>query len=129
SRSQLINETLINNLKKQYSISSKKPDLSYFASIVNDTYFTGNWTLPADFKATEPLIKLQDKQITYGDFGEFLEKNQRRQMPKIAIETLVDTSYDAFLEKQLIQYKEERLEFENQDFANIVEEYRDGLLL
>jgi peptidyl-prolyl cis-trans isomerase SurA len=50
-------------------------------------------------------------------------------MPKTSIETLVNTSYDAFLETQLLQYKEENLEIENQDYANIVEEYRDGLLL
>jgi peptidyl-prolyl cis-trans isomerase SurA len=129
SRSQLINETLLNNLKKQYNISSQRPDLSYFVSIINDTYFTGNWKLPEDFKTNETLLKIQDKQITYADFGAFLERNQKRQMPKTSIITLVDSSYDTFLEKQLIQYKEERLEFENQDYAYIVEEYRDGLLL
>jgi peptidyl-prolyl cis-trans isomerase SurA len=129
SRSQLINETLINNLKKQYNISSKRPDLSYFVSIINDSYFTGNWTLPTDFKAEELLLKIQNKQITYADFGAFLERNQKRQMPKTTIVNLVDSSYDIFLEKQLFQYKEENLELENQDYAYIVEEYRDGLLL
>ncbi|GGG60007.1 peptidylprolyl isomerase [Bizionia arctica] len=129
SRSQLINESLISTLKKQYKISDKRPDLNYFVTIVNDGYFVGSWKLPADFKANETLLKIQDKKITNGDFGSFLEKNQKRQMPKTSIKNLVDTSYDAFLEKQLILYKEENLEVENQDYANIVEEYRDGLLL
>ena len=129
SRSQLINESLLNNLKKQYQVSDAIPDLGYFESILNDSYFTGKWTLPTDFKAQEPLIKIQKKQITYGDFGEFLEKSQRRQMPKMAINTLVKNSYYTFLEKELLQYKKDRLEVENQDYAYIVEEYRDGLLL
>lgn len=129
SRSQLINESLLNNLKQQYQVSDATPDLSYFESILNDNYFIGKWVLPTDFKAQEPLIKIQEKQIVYEDFGQYLVKNQRRQMPKMSIETLVVNSYHAFLENELLQYKKERLEVENQDYANIVEEYRDGLLL
>lgn len=129
SRSQLINESLLNNLKQQYQVSDATPDLSYFESILNDNYFIGKWVLPTDFKAQEPLIKIQEKQIVYEDFGQYLVKNQRRQMPKMSIKTLVDNSYHAFLENELLQYKKERLEVENQDYANIVEEYRDGLLL
>ena len=129
SRSQLINESLLNNLKQQYQVSDATPDLSYFESILNDNYFIGKWVLPTDFKAQEPLIKIQEKQIVYEDFGQSLVKNQRRQMPKMSIKTLVVNSYHAFLENELLQYKKERLEVENQDYANIVEEYRDGLLL
>ncbi|MFV0572517.1 MAG: peptidylprolyl isomerase [Xanthomarina gelatinilytica] len=129
SRSQLINESLLNNLKQQYQVSDATPDLSYFESILNDNYFVGKWVLPTDFKAQEPLIKIQEKQIVYEDFGQYLVKNQRRQMPKMSIKTLVDNSYHAFLENELLQYKKERLEVENQDYANIVEEYKDGLLL
>ena len=129
SRSQLINESLLNNLKQQYQVSDATPDLSYFESILNDNYFIGKWVLPTDFKAQEPLIKIQEKQIVYEDFGQSLVKNQRRKMPKMSIKTLVVNSYHAFLENELLQYKKERLEVENQDYANIVEEYRDGLLL
>ncbi len=129
SRSQLINESLLNNLKQQYQVSDATPDLSYFESILNDNYFIGKWVLPTDFKVQEPLIKIQEKQIVYEDFGQYLVKNQRRQMPKMSIKTLVVNSYHAFLENELLQYKKERLEVENQDYANIVEEYRDGLLL
>ena len=129
SRSQLINESLLNNLKQQYQVSDATPDLSYFESILNDNYFIGKWVLPTDFKAQEPLIKIQEKQIVYEDFGQYLVKNQRRQMPKMSIKTLVVNSYHAFLENELLQYKKERLEVENQDYAYIVEEYRDGLLL
>lgn len=129
SRSKLINQSVLNSLKEQYQVSSKQPDLSYFVSILNDSYFEGNWMLPQDFKTDKTLINIQDKPISYNDFGMFLEKNQRRQLPKTSFEILVSNTYNSFLEQQLLQYKEEHLEFENQDFANIVGEYRDGLLL
>src|SRR5690606_18599705 len=35
----------------------------------------------------------------------------------------------SFLNTSLLQYQEDNLEHENEDFANIVAEYRDGLLL
>ncbi|PWK17992.1 peptidylprolyl isomerase [Xanthomarina spongicola] len=129
SRSQLINSALTNKLKKQYLETDKQPDLSYFVSILNDGYFSGKWALPQDFKANSPLIKIGTKQITNEAFGAYLEKNQRRNMPKVDFNKLVSDSYEQFLEKQLLQYKEEQLAFENPDFAYIVEEYRDGLLL
>jgi len=129
SRSQLINTSLVNKLKEQYLVSDIQPDLSYFVSILDDSYFSGKWFLPQDFKRTEELVKIGSKQITNQEFGAFLEKNQRKKTPKVGLNKLVSDSYNIFLEKQLIQYKEEQLEFENPDFGFIVDEYRDGLLL
>ncbi|MFL0353522.1 peptidylprolyl isomerase [Xanthomarina sp. GH4-25] len=129
SRSQLINSALITNLKKQYLVSKAQPDLSYFVSILNDDYFTGRWVLPQDFKADLPLVKLGKKQITNAAFGAFLETTQKKYTSKIDLNKLVSESYEQFLEKELLQYKEEQLVFENPDYAYIVEEYRDGLLL
>lgn len=129
SRSKLINESVVNSLKTQYQIPEKQPDLSYFVSILDSTYFTGVWMVPEDFNGEKTLIKIQDKPISYEEFGMFLVKNQRRQLSKMPLETLASSSYNTFLEQKLLQYKEEHLEFENQDYANIVGEYRDGLLL
>jgi peptidyl-prolyl cis-trans isomerase SurA len=42
---------------------------------------------------------------------------------------LVTEKYNAFLNESLVKYQEDNLEFENEDYANIVAEYRDGLLL
>lgn len=129
SRSQLINASLVNKLKKEYLASDLQPDLSYFVSLLDTGYFSAKWSLPQDFKANEALIEIGNKQIVNNDFGIYLENNQRRNRPKEDLNKLVSDSYNQFLEKQLIQYKEEQLEFESPDFAYIVQEYRDGLLL
>ena len=42
---------------------------------------------------------------------------------------LVSKQNDAFLSSSLMQYQEAHLEEENKDYAHIVQEYRDGLLL
>ena len=45
------------------------------------------------------------------------------------ITKLVDALYEKFLDNQLTTYYDENLETEFSEFANVMEEYRDGLLL
>ena len=129
SRSKLIDEALTNKLKTKYNISVKQPNLDYFVSILNDDYFKRTWKLPEDFKGNQPLVKIGDKQFTYNDFGVFLANSQRNATKKEAIKSLVSNKYDSFLNDSLVKYQEGNLEFENEDYAHIVAEYRDGLLL
>jgi peptidyl-prolyl cis-trans isomerase SurA len=128
-RSRLIDNALINKLKEHYHVSSEQPALNYFSSILNADYFKRSWVLPADFKGEKPLVKIADKQLTYQDFGDFLIKSQRNAQGKLPLNKIVSEQYEAFLGSNLTQYQEEHLEEENKDYANIVQEYRDGLLL
>ena len=43
--------------------------------------------------------------------------------------TIVDKEFNSFFETSIFKYREENLEVENKDYANILKEYRDGLLL
>ncbi len=128
-RSRLIDDALVSKLKAHYHVSSEQPALKYFSSILSDDFFKSSWTLPVDFKGEMPLVKIGDKQFTYQDFGDYLIKSQRSVQGKSPFNKIVSSQYEAFLESNLIQYKEDHLEEENKDYANIVQEYRDGLLL
>ena len=129
SRSKLIDDALISKLKSKYGISENRPNLDYFISILNDDYFKRTWKLPQDFKGRQPLVKIDNKQYTYNNFGVYLSNTQRNTREKETLESLVRKKYDAFLNDNLIKYQEDNLEFENDDYANIIAEYRDGLLL
>ncbi|UKM66318.1 peptidylprolyl isomerase [Flavobacteriaceae bacterium GSB9] len=130
SRSQLIDEALVDKLKEKYQISKNPPaGLNYFVSILNDDYFSRTWKLPEDLKGEKPLLRIGDKHLTYQHFANYLENQQRNTTPKMPFEKLVSDKYEAFLKQNLIQYQEDNLENENQDYADIVTEYRDGLLL
>ncbi|MFH4964359.1 peptidylprolyl isomerase [Gaetbulibacter sp. M235] len=128
-RSRLIDDALVSKLKEHYHVSNEQPALKYFSSILNNDYFKRSWTLPIDFKGEKPLVKIGDKQFTYQDFGDYLIKNQRSVQGKSPFDNIVSTQYEAFLDSNLMQYKEDHLEEENKDYANIIQEYRDGLLL
>lgn len=129
SRSKLIDKALTTKLRVKYNIAEEQPNLDYFVSILNDDYFKRTWKIPEDFKGNQPLVKIGDKQFTYNDFAVSLTNSQRNASKKESIQSLVSKKYDAFLNDSLVKYQEDNLEFENEDYANIVAEYRDGLLL
>ena len=129
SRSKLINNALVDDLRKRYKITVNEADLSYFESILNDDYYKKTWILPSDFDGSKTLVKIENKALLYSDFGNFLVRAQRRSKPNVPFKDIVSDNYKVFLNENLIQFQEENLENENEDFANIVGEYRDGLLL
>ncbi len=129
TRSKLIEEALISKLKEKYNISDENSGLSYFVSILNEDFFKRTWKLPEDFKKDETLIKIGNKELTNADFGDFLISQQKRTRGKQSFNKLVEDAYNSFLNSNLKQYQEENLENENEDFAHILGEYRDGLLL
>ena len=130
SRSKVINDSRIKGLKERYTITENTNDLNYFKEIVSQDYFNNSWSLPLKFEAEKTFFKIQERILTYNDFGEFLIKNQRNYYNKITeIANVVDSAYESFLENELQKYQEDNLIIENIDYAQIVGEYRDGLLL
>src|SRR5690606_23954998 len=128
-RSKIIDKALHDKLKIKYHVSDNQPALSYFASLLNENYYKGSWQLPSDFDGNKPLVKIENKQLNFEDLGDYLIKNQRQTLVKETYITIVSKAYESFLNAQLVQYQENNLENENEDFANIVNEYKDGLLL
>jgi peptidyl-prolyl cis-trans isomerase SurA len=128
-RSKIIDEALHDKLKAKYKVNFEQLALGYFASLLDANYFKRSWQLPQDFDGDKPFLKIGDKQFTYKDFGDFLIKNQRNASVKETYSDIVSKAYDSFLKTSLVQYQEDNLENENEDFANIVNEYKEGLLL
>lgn len=130
SRSKLINSALAKQLDERYQVSDNKEGLSYFETLITDDYFKQAWVVPADLNQEKAFINIGNKTITYGDFAQQLFRNQRNFVNKpVSADIVVKTIYDAYKEEQIIQYHKDNLEFENEDFAHVLKEYRDGLLL
>ncbi|NRR90819.1 peptidylprolyl isomerase [Winogradskyella undariae] len=130
SRSKLINEAMITKLENQYQITFNDKSKPYFVSILNDDFLSRNWVEPKDFKATETLFTINKTIFTYEDFAKHLKSAQRIHNAKNKdFENIVTTEFKNFYEKSILQYREDNLEVENKEYANILKEYRDGLLL
>lgn len=129
SRSKLINSSMSKNLRKKYNVSSKNSALVYFQTLVDDSYFNKAWNIPETLKKDEQLVTIGKKTYTYQDFANHLKASQKSVSEKLSPQDLINMQYDAFLDKEVLAYHEENLEFENEEFANILNEYREGLLL
>ncbi len=131
SRSKIINKSRINQLKKRYQLVETPEALPYFKSLVGEKYVKGVWQLPESFKSykDKTMLKINDKTVNYNEFGVFLVRSQRDRTKSKRLDQAIDEKYELFVEEELKKFQEENLINENQEYANIVGEYRDGLLL
>ncbi|OUR92385.1 peptidylprolyl isomerase [Flavobacteriales bacterium 34_180_T64] len=131
TRSSLINTALASKLKAQYSIEESKETLDYFETVLTDAYFKKSWTLPQEnFDFDAVLFKINEEKYLSGKFGKHLMSVQQKYYTKkIPLRAVINQEYEAYMENEVIKYHENNLEKENEDFAHILKEYRDGLLL
>lgn len=129
SRSKLINTSLQNKLKKQYNTPDVNPARSYFISILNNNYYNRTWEIPSNIEKDKVLLTIGDSIFTYSNFAGFLRSRQKAAKKDSSFKDIVDESYNAFLNKNILAYHELNLENENIEFAQILSEYREGLLL
>lgn len=129
SRSKLINSSMSNKLREKYNILVDNESLSYFQQFIDDSYFSKSWSVPEILTKEKTFVTIGNKTYTYLDFANYLKLTQKRITGKLSPQNLINTQYKAFIDKVILAYHEENLEFENKDFANILNEYREGLLL
>lgn len=130
SRSALINSAMVKKLMVKYDVKDYKEDgLNYLETILTDDLFKQSWKTPEVVKQGV-LFTINDTEILYKDFADHLMANQRKYNNRVLdYKTLLKTEYEPYLEAQILKYHEDNLEFENEDFAFVLKEYRDGLLL
>lgn len=129
-RSRIITNTLNAKLRSKYKVVREEKMYAKIKASVTDKYYTADWKQPeksTDFDA--PLFQIESKPISGNEFLTELNSRQKGKLTIKPIGKLVDNVYDSFLDYQLNVYYNDNLEKEFPEFANIVEEYRDGLLL
>ncbi len=130
SRSKLINSTMAKKLFETYDVKLNPNTRTYFKNAISDDYFSGKFELPVGYKGNDPVITINGQAFNNNEFVQFLKSKQRRYMAnKISVNALIDKELKAFYDQSLLNYREQNLENENQEFADILKEYKDGLLL
>ncbi|TJY32190.1 peptidylprolyl isomerase [Pontimicrobium aquaticum] len=129
SRSKLINTSMQNKLKKQYNVSNENTARAYFISILNDDFYNRKWQLPEGFSKEKTILTIGNKNWNYKDFASVLRSQQKGDVKGKSFEQIVDDAYESFLNTCVLSYHEDNLENVNEEFAQILNEYREGLLL
>lgn len=129
-RSRLITNSLTEKLRKKYTVKRDNKLYNKVKALVNDKYYTNEWTAPTDTKDfTGSLFTIQDKKVEATKFLTELQAQQKSNFKLKPVGKVVDLVYGNFVDAQLNSYYNDNLEKEFPEFANIIEEYRDGLLL
>ena len=75
------------------------------------------------------MFTIGDHDATYIDFSLYLRDNQKTIKKYMNKESLLLDLYVRFKNETLENYFKERLEIENQEYATIIDDYRNGLLV
>ena len=129
-RSKKIVASLNEKLRKKYTCKKDAKQYASISKLVTNDFYDTKWNLPSnidDYK--KPFLTINSKKIEGKTFLEYIDKQQKSGLKTKPISKLVDQLYEKFLDEQLTAYYDDNLESEFSEFANVMEEYRDGLLL
>ena len=126
SRSLIIRKKMIEKLVSKYDIFQPNLDLS--SQIIIKNTKESIWVSKAS-KQKDVFLRIEDEIYTYETFLNFLNQNNRLQDRSISNDEFIKKQYKTFFENKLFEYKKNNLINENEEYANILKEYEDGLLL
>ena len=93
-------------------------------------FLNRKWTFtPISLSENQILFTIGDHDATYIDFSLYLRDNQKTIKKYMNKESLLLDLYVRFKNETLENYFKERLEIENQEYATIIDDYRNGLLV
>ncbi len=127
-RSKLIAASMNEKLRKKYAVKRNEKTYSSIVKSVSSAIYEGNWATN-DKIAADNLFAVNDHNVNAGDFMKYIENKQKSGLTIKPVNKQVDALYQSFVEEQLNQYYDANLEKEFPEFAAVMDEYRDGLLL
>lgn len=130
-RSMLITNSLAKTMRAKYKVTKDVKLLAKIKAVVTDEFYSQTWVAPEKNKELngDVLIISKDKKINSKVFLNFISSKQKSNIKTKPITKLVDELYEKFIDEQLMAYYNENLENEFPEFKNVMDEYRDGLLL
>jgi peptidyl-prolyl cis-trans isomerase SurA len=129
-RSKKITASLNEKLRKKYTYNRDNKQFAAISKIVTNDFYESKWVKPETAKEnTATFLTINSKKIEGKVFLDFVEKQQKSGLKTKPLSKLTEELYTKFLDEQLTTYYDENLENDFVEFAYVMEEYRDGLLL
>ncbi len=127
-RSQISSKVVLERLIKENGFTADAKELLKFSATVDTSLLRGSWIPTAKSKTTNVLFTIAGQKYTHEDFSTFI---MNFQLPKKSdnVAFVVKEFYNDYVEKMNFAYEEDHLEKKFPDFKNLMQEYRDGILL
>jgi len=129
-RSRLIQNSVTERLRKQYKIVTDKKVYAAIEKVFTEDFYKGLWK-SEDVKKpfAENILTINTLKTSGRDFLNYIQNNQKVALEVKPLSKMVLVLYGQFTDAELNKYYDGNLENEFPEFANIMDEYRDGLLL
>ena len=130
SRSKIVTNAVNKKIKGKYGFIKGAGYSPFFDSYVTKSVLGRNWlmdTIPAS--ENKKMFTIGDRDFFYNDFAQYIYKRQTKSKQYKSMVTLLADYYDEFETLALKTYFRDELEQENDEYAGIISEYRDGLLI
>ena len=130
-RSLLITNSLAKKMRAKYTFTKDAKLIAKIKGLVNDNFYSQTWEIPAKFNDANNVILTinKDRKLSAKGFLDFIASKQKSNITTRPVAKLVDELFEKFVDEQLMSYYNDNLENEFSEFKNVMEEYRDGLLL
>ena len=131
SRSQKIQVAMSEKAKATYTYTTNKANIDALIKAIDEKKFNYAWALDEKNPLNnKPVLTInKDKVLNVKEFVNFLTLQSKYSSNFKPISKFVSTTLDKFIDSQIVAYYDEKLESRNNEFKNIVEEYKDGLLI
>jgi peptidyl-prolyl cis-trans isomerase SurA len=114
-------------VKNGYTENTRSLD-EFIKSIPDSLARAGTVMVSSAPGSTSRLFNLGSKTYTINDFKSYLETSARGRLYGNK-EDAIRLAYNNYVEATVMDYEESQLEFTNEDYKNLLKEYRDGIIL
>lgn len=115
--------------KKVTKKSTYASSLQPVRDLVTDSVFKKAWVFDTNsLTERRPLMELDGRFYTTYDFCIYIAKNQTFNFPS-NLDKYVENKYQKFIDETVMEYADSRLEVEQPEFGDLMNEYRHGLMI
>ncbi len=128
SRAELSKTSMINRIKQKYNFKEMPKAKDEFMKVVDSTLMQSGWTADKAQKLNNPMFTFSGKTYTQQDFAKFLADHQAHKGGSTP-QAVANLQYNDWINETVMAYEESHLDSLYPDFRNLMQEYRDGILL
>ncbi len=130
ARIRVVTQATNNKIMAEYGYKEGVSYSPFFNEFVTDSVFNKKWvyvTIPA--KDDKILFTIGDLEVRYNDFAKFISEKQMLTKVYTVKDRMFVDYYDEFKNNTIKDFYKKKLELENEEYAAVLSEYRNGLLI
>jgi len=129
SRSDLSRSSMITKIKSRYGFKEMPKAKAEFMTRIDTTLPEGKWSVEKAAGLNSALFVLGPVTFTQQDFAKYVADHQSKRSQGADAKAIADALHTEFINESCLAYEESKLDSLYPDFRNLMQEYRDGILL